>query len=134
MVKKIALILLLVTVLGGLAAAQESESHMYARTVFIERIYPSTDGYRIDYRRSNSIYMASAYIPIDWFGGPGADARLVFSDDRAAPFMTVYWLDGEFHHLVLVVRRERGHISWGPHLDADLYASRFESADTEFEL
>jgi hypothetical protein len=132
MVRKIALILLLLMVLGVLASAQEEESHMYVRTVFIERIYASSDGYRIDYRRSNSIHMASAYIPIEWFGGPTAEARMVYADDRAAPFMSVYWLDGEFHHLVLVVRRNRAHVSWGPHLDADLYASRFESAQPEF--
>ena len=133
MVRKIALVLVLLTVLGVFASAQES--HMYVRTVYVERIYSSTEGYRVDYRRSNSIYMATAYLPIEWFqGGPGAVARIVYADDRAAPFMNVYWLDGEFHHLVLVVQRNRAHISWGNHLDADLYASRFESAEPVFEF
>jgi hypothetical protein len=131
-VRKFALVLLLLIVLGVLVSAQES--NMYVRTVYIERIHPSAWGYRIDYRRSNSIYMATAYIPLEWFGGPTANARLVYADDRAVPFMTVYWEDGEFHHLVLVVPRHFSHTAWAPQMYDERLESRFAEAEPEFEF
>jgi hypothetical protein len=128
-VKKLALFLLLFVVLTVIVSADDS--NMYVRTVYIEKIYPTEFGYRVDYRRTNSLRMGAAYIPIEWFGRPDSPARLVYTDDSAAPFMNIYWLDNEFHHLVLVVQRHRSHVSWGSPISGEGLESRFDVDEPE---
>ena len=130
-VKKIALVLLLVIVCALFASADES--NLYVKTLYIEQVYPHSLGYRIDYRRPNSMYLATAYLPQRWFdGGPQSLAKVVFQNDASVPFVNLYWRDGEFDHMVLYVHSSYDHISWGTMQQTEDLSSRFDLDEPEF--
>ena len=122
--KKLALILLLVCAASMMAAAQEP--NLYVQTLYIEKVYPTTLGYRIDYRLPSSLLLATAYLPIEWFGGPSSMARIVYQQDRSVPFINVFWRDAEISHVVLYVHRDFNHLSWGSLQSTDDLRARFD--------
>ena len=128
--KKIALVLLLV--FGVTLMLSAAESDFYVQTLYIEKVYPHTLGFKIDYRRPTSMLLASAYLPMEWFGGPGSLAKIVYVNDASVPFVNIYWKAGEFHHLVLYVHSSYQHISWGSLAQTQNMASRFEIDEPEF--
>jgi hypothetical protein len=129
-VKRIALVLLILIGLAMFASAAESD--FYVKTLYIEKVYPHELGYKIEYRRANSIYLADAYLPIGWFGRPDSPGRLIYADDKAVPFINVYWKDGEFHHFVLVVNSNYQDLSWGSLERTEAVAARFDVDEPEF--
>jgi len=129
-VKKIALVLLLM--IGMTLMLGAVESPYYVKTLYIEKIFPHELGYKIEYRRSNSIYLAEAYLPLAWFGKTDGPARLVYANDNSVPFVNVYWRNGEFHHLVLFVHESLGHLSWGTLAKTEEVASEFDIDEPAF--
>jgi hypothetical protein len=129
-VKKLALIVLLVFGVTLFASAQETE--IYVKTLYIERIYPTSLGYRIDYRRESSMLLATSYVPLDWFGGPAAKARLINERSRNVPFVSVYYKDGEFSHLVLFVHPNIQHVSYGRLQLTDENRAEFDIEEPDF--
>ena len=85
--KKIALVLLILIGATMIASAQESE--LYVTTLYIEKIYPTSLGYRIDYRRPSSLLLATSYLPLDMFGSPDSIGKLLYAQDNAVPFITL---------------------------------------------
>lgn len=132
--KKVALVLLLVVLAAMVAPAQAADADIYVVTLYIEQVYATSFGYRIDYRRPNSLMMATAYLPLDWFGGTDSVARLVYSDDRAIPFINVFFEDGEISHVVLYVHRSQNHLSWGTIPNPENLAANFELEQPEFQF
>lgn len=114
--------------------ASAIESEMYVQTLYIERVYPHQLGYKIEYRLPTSMFMASAYLPFEWFGGSGSKARLVYASDRAVPFANVYWRNGEFSHVLLVVHPSYQHVSWGTLADSESLRSRFSIDEPDFQF
>jgi len=108
------------------------ESDYYVKTLYIEKIFPHELGYKIEYRRSNSIYLAEAYLPLSWFGRPDSPARLVYANDNSVPFVNVYWKNGEFHHLVLFVHVSFRHLSWGTLAKTEEIANEFDIDEPVF--
>ena len=116
--KKIVFLTTLLLVLAGILPlmAQEAEIRTpgsYAVTVSIERVYPYRKGYIVKYRQGvNKI--VDAYLPLEWFGGALAKGDLVLmGSGKDWPHLTVYYRDGQFDHVRLYVRKERGHETWG---------------------
>lgn len=132
--KKVAFFLVLVIGVSVFASAQATndESELYVTTLYVEKVYPSTLGYRIDYRRQSSLLLATSYLPLDWFGGPDAIGKLVYADDRAVPFVNVFWRDGEISHFVLYVDRNINALSWGSLPTTEGLESRFDLESPEF--
>ena len=118
--KKIMFLVVLVTMcLGGfLFAQQESprfthESDFYYFNLPIERVFVHRLGYVIIYRRAGN-HMSRAFIPINWFTDIGGKGEVVYLGPGSEwPSMTVYYREGEFSHVRLRLRRNRGHESWG---------------------
>mgnify|MGYP006288085043 FL=1 len=133
--KKVALFLVLVIGISMFASAQQAsdnESDLYVTTLYVEKVYPTTLGYRIDYRRQSSLMLATSYLRLDWFGGPEALGRLVYADDRAVPFVNVFWRDGEISHFVLYVDRNINALTWGSLPSSEGLESRFDLESPEF--
>ncbi len=130
--KKLALVLLIVFAVSMVAATQEPS--IYATTLYVEKVYPTTFGYRIDYRRQNSLMLATSYLPLEWFGGAAAKARLVYADDLAVPFINIFWRDAEITHVVLYVQRNMNHLSWGRLPQSDDLQARFDLEAPEFQF
>ena len=129
--KKLALVLVLVCAISLYAAAQEPS--IYVTTLYIERVFPTTLGYRIDYRRQNSLMLATSYLPIGWFGGPTALARVVYAEDTAVPFINIFFRDAEISHMVLYVHRDIRHLSWGTLRSTEGLAERFAIDRPQFQ-
>ena len=90
-----------------------NESPFYYFNFSIERVMPHRLGYVIIYR-TGSNQVARTFLPMDWFsavGGRGAVAYL--GGGREWPSMTVFYRDGEFSHVLLRLRRNKGHETWG---------------------
>ncbi len=105
--------LLLAILLGVVVAATAAESSLYVKTLYIEKVYQHELGYKIEYRRTNAIYLAVAYFPLEWFSGAGRKAQLIYTRDRSVPYVNIYWEDGQFSHLRLYVHPSFEHMSWG---------------------
>ncbi|MFW5718196.1 MAG: hypothetical protein ACOC0E_12210 [Spirochaetota bacterium] len=132
--KKVALLLVLVIGVSMFASAQarNNESELYVTTLYVEKVYPTTLGYRIDYRRQSSLLLATSYLPLDWFGGPDAIGKLVYTDNGAVPFVNVFWRDAEISHFVLYVDRNINALSWGSLPATEGLESRFDLESPEF--
>ena len=128
--KKIVLVLLLM--IGVTLILSAVDSDYYVKTLYIEKVYPHELGYKIEYRRSNSMYLAEAYLPLDWFGSPDSPAKIVYANDNSVPFVNVYWKNAEFHHLVLFVHSSYQDLSWGTLQKTDEVASRFDIDEPAF--
>jgi hypothetical protein len=107
-----------------------ASSNLYYINVRVERIYPSGEGYIVQYQKSNGQF-ATIGIPMDWFIDAAGRAELLLLPPGANwPTMSVFFDGGEFSHLRLYVHRVKGHKTWGvvPQ-GADL--SRFFSEDRD---
>lgn len=130
--KKVALVLVLVFAVSTFAVAQDSD--IYVTTLYIEKVYPTTFGYRIDYRRLHSMMLGTSYLPISWFGGPDSFARVVYADDNAVPFINIFWTDAEISHMVLYVKRNMNDLSWGTLRSAEGVETRFDIDTPAFQF
>jgi hypothetical protein len=94
-------------------ASPSGKEGSYALTVTLERVYPYRKGYVVKYYRGPG-KTSDAYLPNEWFEGTGKKGDLILMGSGADwPHMTVFYKDGEFSHVRLYVRKERGHESWG---------------------
>jgi len=93
-------------------SSNNESSNLYYVNVRIEKIYPSGDGYIIQYLRSNSTY-ATIGVPMDWFDAAGKAELLLLPPGLNWPTMSVFFNDGEFSHVRLYVHRSKGHSTWG---------------------
>ncbi len=130
--KKVALTLLVLVVVAMVVPAQESE--FYVTTLYIEKIYATTLGYRIDYRRPSSLLLATTYLPLDWFGRPDSIGRLVYGTDTNFPYVNIYWRGTEVNHFVLYVHRNLNDLSWGSLPNNDGLDSAFNVDTPQFDF
>jgi hypothetical protein len=119
--KKFLVILILAAVLGGImpviaqqnTQAATKESEYYYVNVPVEKIYPYRKGYVVAYRKGVN-QLARAYLPVEWFTDAAGTGELIYIGPGTAwPYLTVYYKNGEFSHVRLYARRDRGHSTWG---------------------
>ena len=117
--KKIMLLVFLAAlILGGSLFAQQSshafkESEFYYFNFPIEKIYIHRLGYVVIYRKGAN-QMTRTFIPGDWFVDVSGKGELIgLGTGSEWPSMSVYYKNGEFSHVRLRVRRNRGHETWG---------------------
>lgn len=85
---------------------------IYVLNVSIERIFPTSQGYLIQYRGHTSIHTIA--VPIDWFRGAATRADIVrLPRGPSWPSMSVFFVNREFSHVRLYVHPARSHITWG---------------------
>ena len=113
--KKLIIALFLIALV--IPAFAQERTRIYPRLYYInvpvERIFPSSQGYIIQYRSSSNV-VATIGIPIEWFneaGGRADKVRLSLASDW--PSMSVFYSDGEFSHVRLYVHRAASHRTWG---------------------
>ncbi|HOV37853.1 MAG TPA: hypothetical protein PLG79_03950 [Spirochaetales bacterium] len=116
MKKGILWVLFLFLVLGTSVYTLESE--YYARTIYIEKVFPHQLGYKILYTTSK-LDIAEAYIPHKWFSQSSSrDGELVkgevqWGDDPSYPYMIIFWKNGKFSHVRLFLKKNMHDLSWG---------------------
>lgn len=105
---------MLVLPLAALSAQQQGAQSptITALTVQVQRVFPHRLGYMVTYDKSD-LTPGTVFLPNRWFTGAAGRAEMLFSRHPSVPYMTIYYMDGEFSHLRLVVQAERSHVSWG---------------------
>ena len=140
--KKIIILAVLAAMCQGVFLfAQErptsEESEFYYYSVPIEKVYAYRLGYMVVYRR-NSNLLGRTYIPHTWFTRAGDSAKgelVMLGSGKEWPTMTVYYLNGEFSHVRLRLRKEWAHESWGIvplSMNLDEYFENVEEIKMEF--
>ena len=125
-------------------------NNMYYINVQIERIYPSSQGYIIQYYKSTG-GLGTVGVPNTWF----IDAQSANSQSSAEtapvslqyiaagkaeimnlppgrdwPSMSVFYVDGKLNHVRLYVHRNKSHPTWS-NIPQGMDVSRFFSEDGE---
>lgn len=109
----LAILIVLIPVASLGAQQQEVEQDtLFAITVQIQRVYPHHLGFKVVYDRSD-LYPGEVYLPGRWFTVAAGRAELLYTSHPSAPYMTVFYRNGEFSHLRLVAQSNRSHRSWG---------------------
>jgi len=120
-VKKIIIFIVLAAIMsqGLFLFAQEGstsfthESEFYYFNFSIERVFPHRLGYVVIYR-SGANQIARTFLPRDWFAATGGTGSVAYlGSGREWPSMTVFYRNGEFSHVLLRLRRNRAHETWG---------------------
>jgi hypothetical protein len=109
-------VLLILFMAAGVTFAQEEtadeeEPVIFPVTVYLNTVYQHSLGYVVDYNDSE-LYFQRAYLPGRWFTAAAGKGEILYTMDRSVPYMVVYYIDGEFHHLRLFVHENPFHPSW----------------------
>jgi len=106
-----------------------STSDIYYVNISVERVYPTSKGYLVQYRKGNSI--TTIGLPGEWFSSAAGKAEILqLPRGRNWPTMSVFYRDGEFSHLRLYVHRSKGHQTWGSVPQSADVSRYFENTDT----
>jgi len=132
--KKVFFLLIVLAAVSPVFAQQNNagvnvESNLYYFNVRVERVYPSGEGYIIQYQRSNGL-IATIGIPMEWFGAAGKGELLLLPAGKNWPTMSIFYDAGEFSHVRLYIHRSKGHATWGV-VPQGTNLSRFFSEDRE---
>ncbi len=117
MKSRIALLIVMLFAVGGIVAAQQASdlidnrSNMFVHTIYLDTVYTHALGYKVTYR-GDDYSRRAIYLPQNWFTQAGAKGQLVSTRSDAAPYMTVFFTEGEFSHVRLYVPNNRDHIAW----------------------
>ncbi|MDR0313772.1 MAG: hypothetical protein LBI14_09240 [Treponema sp.] len=88
------------------------ESEYYYVSVSIEKIYVHSSGYMVTYLRG--FQLVRTFIPHEWFSNPDGKADMIqLGTGSSWPTLTIYYRNGQFSHVRLYVRKDRGHQTWG---------------------
>jgi len=112
--KKLIVTLLFLAVITPIFAQNNSGegSGTYYVNVTVERIFPSNQGYIVQYRTHTGFNTIG--IPNEWFyGAPTRGHKVQLPSGSSWPSMSIFYKDGEFSHVRLYTHRSRGHITWG---------------------
>lgn len=98
--------------LGATLGAQETEdSTVFPVTVPVLQVYQHQLGYWAVYQKSD-LTPGQAFLPFAWFNEATGQGEVQFVNHRSAPYMTVFYRDGEFSHVRLVVPSNRQSRAW----------------------
>jgi hypothetical protein len=90
----------------------DEKTDLLAVTVYVQRVYPHSQGYKVIYNRSD-LYPGEVYLPGRWFTAAAGRASIIYSNHPSVPYMTVFYENGEFSHARLFVHSNPSHTSWG---------------------
>ena len=116
MKKRILIVVILAVMVVGLSGAQETQttkdSELFVHTIYLNQVFRHRLGFKVTYTAEN-LDFEEVYIPSSWFTSAASKGELVETDSKSAPYMDVYYRNGEFSHVRLFVRDNPSHVSWG---------------------
>lgn len=128
----ITLLLLILVFPAARIAAQEqqqqdgeNESDLYVTTVYANRVLTHRLGYKVLYQQED-LTLGEAFLPSRWFGATTGKAEMVSTFSDAAPYMEIYYRNGEFAYVRLYVRSDPNHVSWGSLKPGEATAEDFQ--------
>ncbi len=109
----ISVVVALLGVSGVFAQNQEEEDvDLQVMTVYVQMVYPHSQGYKVIYNRTD-LYPGEVYLPGRWFTNAASTGEILYTSHPTAPYMNVFYENGEFSHVRLYVQENRAHRSWG---------------------
>ena len=125
--KNLIIILILLAVISPVFAQQNSGDEvkdMYYINVPVERVYPSSTGFIVQYRKLSG-GIGNIGIPNEWFSDAGGRAEILnLPAGTNWPTMSIFYEEGQFKHVRLYVHRARSHKTWG-NIPQGIDVSRF---------
>lgn len=116
MKNRLLLISFVVALLGVSSAFSQDQGaedvDIQVLTVYVQTIYPHSQGYKVVYTRSD-LYPGEVYLPGRWFTNAAGRGEILYTSHPSAPYMNVYYENGEFSHVRLYAQENRTHRSWG---------------------
>ena len=114
---------------------RNTETDMYYINVPIEKIYQTSLGYVILYRKGTN-QLGTVSVPNEWFTDAAGRAEMMrLPSGPDWPTMSVFFKNGEFSHVRIYVHRVSGHRSWGLFpgtVDVRQYFTDTENFNIEF--
>ncbi len=128
--------LILFLLITGVAGAETSE--FFVKTVPITRVYQHRLGYRIAYSKSDHT-LGILYVPHEWFVREAGTtdepkAELVTGSGKAIPYFSVFWRNGEFHHIRLYLEEDLRANSYAELDNPEAFNNRFDKETLEPEF
>jgi len=137
--KKLIIVLFFTALITPVFAQNDSgnnTSDMYYYNVSVEKVYPSSNGYIVQYRKGVN-QIGTIGIPNEWFTEAGGKAELMkLPPGRNWPTMSVFYKAGKFDHVRLYVHPKKSHTTWGgipQGIDVSRYFKDADSFLIEFE-
>jgi len=134
--KRLIIVLIFLAVISPVFAQNQTiqrSDNFYYINVSIERIYPSGQGYVVQYT-STSNTLALIGIPSRWFSNAAGKAEMVnLAVASDWPTMTVFYEDGKFSHVRLYVHPAKSHLTWG-NIPQGIDVSRYFADEESFKL
>ncbi len=127
---------ILIILLGASSTAfgqeqnDNEKNNLLALTVYVQRVYPHSQGYKVIYNRSD-LYPGEVYLPGRWFTNTDGKGAIIYSNHPSVPYMTVFYENGEFSHVRLFVHSNPSHTSWGALRGAQDLSNEFSSDTLE---
>jgi hypothetical protein len=95
------------------AAENKYPTDVYVKTVHIVKIWMHPLGYMIQFWTSHS-RVGEVYVPVTWFNkGPDSKADIVYAQDSAYPYFSIFWADGKFDHVTIHALSDYRSPTWG---------------------
>ncbi len=134
MKKTIGLVLVFLAFWGMFSLyAQEQDTKIFVKTVSIIKIYSNSAGYKVLYLKSN-MELGEFYVPMHWFASAAGKAELVWGDQPAYPYFSIFWVDGKYDHIRLYVHKNIDSESWGILKEDSVEKSVFEVEELNLEF
>lgn len=87
---------------------------MFYLNVPVEKVYPSSSGYIVQYRKNGFNEIGTVGLPNEWFTEAGGRAEIIkLPRGRNWPSLSIFYKNGEFSHVRLYVHSAKGHQTWG---------------------
>jgi hypothetical protein len=132
MKKSIAIVLGLLFI-AGIISVTADESEMFVKSMHIVKVYPHQKGYRIVYMKSG-LDIGVTYFPMEWFYGAANKGEVIYGKDPAYPYMSIFWKNGEFHHVRLYLEESKNAQSWGDIDNPQAIEGNFDIETLEIEF
>jgi hypothetical protein len=129
--KAASLMVLFMIICGTFLYAEATQSDFYPKTVAINRVYPHTLGYRVDYIKSNRT-LGTFYAPTEWFKKAAGYGEIVYGNGAQYPYATFYYKDGKIDHFRLYLISDFNDQSWGV-LRGEDYNQDFDISELNIE-
>ena len=109
--KKTVLIFVFLVVIVSFLSATDYVDDIYFKNYFITKIYSHVSGYKINIMKSD-MDRGVMYIPKKWFNVAGGKGEIIWGRGPEYPYLTIFWVEGEFGHIRLFLYEDMRHPSW----------------------
>jgi hypothetical protein len=88
------------------------DDRVYVKTIPIFKILAHELGYKIFYTKGGTT-ISAFYIPYGWMAQAGGKGQVIWGDNAAYPYASIYYVNGKLDHVNLYLQENMGHYSWG---------------------